>query len=352
MNPLFERYVVALEQKGRDPKTIRQNVQAFRHLDSYFVAWRIDPAKATDEDLSTFFAAQQARYAYNTCNGRLKVVRAFYGWATRTKQVHHDPTREVGLGRPDQIEPEIFSNEELRLMYAACQDERERLMFMLLAYTGLRKEEMLTLKWDDLDWDKSELKVVGKFKKFRRVPIHPLLSEALAEADARKRYGQRYVVESNRKDRISQANAHLLWSNVRARAGLEDKRQLFHGIRKTVNTILYEQGVREDVIDKIMGWAPVSVRQKFYTRIADTATHEAILLLYRNDPIHETVKPQLERRLSRELPQIVEPVAPPRKLSRDTATHNSDAVVDESGAVANSILKKVSLKLRRLAAAS
>jgi integrase len=298
MHQLFERYITLLEQKQRDVKTIRQNVQALRHLDDYFSLWKIDPAKATDDDLCAFFAAQQIRYAYNTCNGRLKVIRGVYGWAVRTKQVEHDPTREVGLGRPTEREPETLSNDELRSILAACQDDRERMIFLVLAYTGMRKEEVLTLKWEEVDWPNAELRVVGKFKKFRKVPIHPVLQEALAEAYDRRREGQRYVVESNRKDRISPAHGHLLWRRVMDRAGLTQAKP-FHAFRATVNTVLNEQGVRDDVRDKILGWAPVTVSARFYTRTADNSKHEGIRALYQDDPIWENAKTQLERVLLR-----------------------------------------------------
>ena len=55
--------------------------------------------------------------------------------------------------------------------------------------------------------------------------------------------------------------------------------------RKTAATVLAEEGVREDVIDKIMGWSPTTIRQRYYTRVADGSLYEAILKLYQADLI-------------------------------------------------------------------
>jgi hypothetical protein len=48
---------------------------------------------------------------------------------------------------------------------------------------------------------------------------------------------------------------------------------------------MHEHGVRTAVIDRIMGWAPRTVRERHYVRIAPQVMHDAILTLYRDDPI-------------------------------------------------------------------
>ena len=69
------------------------------------------------------------------------------------------------------------------------------------------------------------------------------------------------------------------------RAGVRYGSRPAHQFRRTVSCELYEGGVREDVINRILGWAPASVRQRHYSRVADDAMQSAILVLYRGDPI-------------------------------------------------------------------
>jgi hypothetical protein len=73
--------------------------------------------------------------------------------------------------------------------------------------------------------------------------------------------------------------------NMLRRAGVDGGNRPAHKFRKTVQTVLYEAGVRTDVIDKMLGWAPSSVRQRYYSRVRDQAMYEAILRLYVSDPI-------------------------------------------------------------------
>jgi integrase len=287
MHLIFERYLTLLDQRQRDIKTLRANRVCLKHLDTWFGAYGIDPATPTDDDLQTFFAAQSHQFAYNTVKNRLTIVRSFYAWATKQGMVERNPVTDVKIGRAPEIEPETLSNDQLRAVMAACRTDREYLLFMLLTYTGMRKEEILTLKWQDIDWKNQELKVIGKFKKFRKVPIHPALAEALNHSMFHhRREGQLYVLETNRESRISPPHFQKIWTDVLKRAGVE-LGQPAHAFRKTVATVLYERGAREDYIDRIMGWAPSSVRSKHYSRVADNSIHEAILRLYQDDPIVE-----------------------------------------------------------------
>jgi hypothetical protein len=73
---------------------------------------------------------------------------------------------------------------------------------------------------------------------------------------------------------------------------------------------MYEQGVRGHVIDEIMGWAPRTVRDRHYVRIAPKMMHQAIRTLYQDDPIcpEPTQQPATatrERSLPDELQQEV-----------------------------------------------
>lgn len=60
-----------------------------------------------------------------------------------------------------------------------------------------------------------------------------------------------------------------------------------HAFRRTVATVMYEQGVRTRVIERIMGLSPRQMHERHYLRVADAPMHDAIQTLYREDPICE-----------------------------------------------------------------
>ena len=67
-----------------------------------------------------------------------------------------------------------------------------------------------------------------------------------------------------------------------------------HAFRRTVATVMYEQGVRTRVIERIMGWSPRQMHERHYLRVADQAMHDAIRGLYAADPICERQQRSLQ----------------------------------------------------------
>jgi integrase len=122
--------------------------------------------------------------------------------------------------------------------------------------------------------------VRGKGGKLRRVPIHPVLAEVLLQHRLRTG-GQQTVL--GRGGSLRNVNQRI--ENLLKRAGVDGGNRPAHRFRKTVATVLFEEGVQTDVIDRIMGWAPQSIRSRYYTRIPEAAMVEAVLRLYQSDPI-------------------------------------------------------------------
>jgi hypothetical protein len=73
---------------------------------------------------------------------------------------------------------------------------------------------------------------------------------------------------------------------------------------------MYEQGVRTTTIDRITGWAPRTVRERHYIRIAPKTMHDAIQTIYRDDPICP------EQALS-DTPRPTHAEPPPERWQRD-----------------------------------
>jgi hypothetical protein len=93
-----------------------------------------------------------------------------------------------------------------------------------------------------------------------------------------------FIISSDTGDRLSTSSWYHTARGLVDRAGVKTRASA-HTFRKTVATVMYEQGVRGHVIDEIMGWAPRTVRDRHYIRIAPKAMRDAILTHYQNDPI-------------------------------------------------------------------
>lgn len=113
---------------------------------------------------------------------RLIIIRGFARY-----RFGADPNTEIppiGLlrFRSRRAQPYIYSHDEIcRLLQAAMQIESPHklqphtyhCLFGLLAVSGLRLGEAISLQPQDVDWSEGVLTVRGKFSKTRLVPLHP-----------------------------------------------------------------------------------------------------------------------------------------------------------------------------------
>lgn len=292
MDAIFEAYLDAQRRRRASPLTVKAVEHALRSAQRWLDANGIAASELTLLGCEEYFDELLGRGAVSTVRRHLAYVRAAYRYAVRHDLIGRDPTAEVKLPRLPDIEPATYTNDELRRIESAIRSEREEVFFYLLAFAGLRLGEAAALTWEQVNLDHWQLRLVGKGGKFRLVPLHPVLVELLRENE---RPADEPVIWTPSRRPLA---ARTLGSHVRAvvdRAEVSTA-QPSHAFRRTVATVMYEAGVRTRVIERIMGWAPRQMHERHYLRIASEQMHQAIVTLYRDDPISARQRQALELR--------------------------------------------------------
>ncbi len=293
MDAIFEAYLAAQRRRRPSPLTIKAITHALQQTQRWLDAHELAASELGLLTCEEYFDELLARQAVSTVRRHLAYVRAAYRYALRHELVARDPTADVRLPRLPDHDPATYSNEQLRQVHAAIRSEREELVFFLFAFAGLRLGELAGLEWQQVEFKRWQIRLAGKGGKLRLVPLHPLITELLREQQARS--GRERILGTINGQALS---ANTLGRSVRAlvdRAGVEVE-QPSHAFRRTVATVMYEQGVRARVIERIMGWAPRQMYERHYLRIADQQMHEAIRSLYRDDPICDRQQQTLQPR--------------------------------------------------------
>ena len=310
MNSVFEAYADALERRRLAPSSIVSNLVALRNLDTWLNDHKIDAADLDPLTCERYFEEQLDEYHVTTLRHRLSIIRAAYRYGIRHNLARCDPTADVKLPRLTDKEPRVYTNDELRTILAAIRNSREERLFFLYAFTGIRQGEAVHLRWDQIDYGNEQIKLIGKGGKLRLIPLHPTLTAILHKHDLPGRGD--YIISARNGGRLSKSCWYLTARGLIDRAGIKTRAPA-HTFRKTVATVMYEHGVRGHVIDGIMGWAPRTVRERHYIRVAPKAMHEAIRTLYQDDPIcpKPSQTPLPAAHVSRSLPADLQ-----RELSR------------------------------------
>jgi integrase len=184
---LMERYVAERRQLGFQMRTdtsslysLAEHVRHTRHRGALtmevMAEWaRQDSHRSTDP---------------HTWGRRLKKLRSFTRWLQQFEPATEVPDDSIFGRLPERQAPHIYSEEEVRqLLVAACRlgpkpGLRGRVyetLFGLIASTGLRLSEALSLSIGDVDLRRSLLTIRRtKFAKSRQVPVHPSTLKALS----------------------------------------------------------------------------------------------------------------------------------------------------------------------------
>lgn len=132
-----------------------------------------EPDQVDAEALNCFFGSlRRAGYAWSTRNGAYTAARAFFIWLTRRKIIANNPFADPnsGLKRPRKVRTAIklISQTHIKAIINAARAQkslfacRDLAIMLLLATTGMRREEIVTLTINDIDMAEMKINITGK----------------------------------------------------------------------------------------------------------------------------------------------------------------------------------------------
>ena len=139
----------------------------------------------------------------------------------------------------------------------------------LLLLTGCRRNEILTLRWADVDLDAGELNLTDSKTGARSVPLSPAAVKVLV--DLPRVEGNQWVIPGRRPGTHMQDPSDA-WQTVRKRAKLEDVR--LHDLRHSFASRALALGESLPVIGKLLGHTQVETTAR-YAHLARDSVRES-----------------------------------------------------------------------------
>ena len=128
----------------------------------------------------------------------------------------------------------------------------------LLMLTGCRRNEILTLKWEDVDREAGELRLRDSKTGARAVPLPHCAARVLSGLS--RTPGNPWVIAGARPGgRLSNLNDH--WQRIRARAGLDDVR--IHDLRHSFASRALALGESLPAIGRLLGHGEVHTTARY-----------------------------------------------------------------------------------------
>jgi integrase/recombinase XerD len=233
------------------------------------------------------------RYAPATVARAVVSVRALHRFARDEGLADGDPTEDLpGTRVPQGIPKALTEAEVTALLEAVVGDDpvalRDRAALETLYAGGLRIAELVGLDRADLDLDGGLVRVFGKGRKERIVPIGRPARAALdrylrrgrPDLEARRRAGARRpsgdpVFLSRRGGRLARQAAWKMVHDAGVRAGLGERCSP-HVLRHSCATHMLDHGADIRVVQELLGHASLSTTQ-IYTLVSPERLRRAYL---------------------------------------------------------------------------
>jgi integrase len=164
-------------------------------------------------------------------NKELQNLRTIFNWMARRNYIEHSPFDKVTFLPATVPLPPALTRDQARALYRALPRGRMRLAFKIMTYTGLRRGEVVRLRWEDVDFGSGYLRL-GRTKNGEEalVPLHPHLHRIL------RRCASSGPVIGFRADSLTHAFRRAL-----NKAGMRHLASSVHIMRHTFAVTIMEQ---------------------------------------------------------------------------------------------------------------
>jgi integrase len=240
-------------------------------------------------------------YSPSTVRNAYVRLSALLDVAVSYRLIGHNVATGVVLPKIGTSSQRALTVAEAQRFLATLGRARNTTAFHLLLGLGLRRGEVLGLRWADLDWTAQTIKVTQQVQligaqlvistpkpagSVRLLPLTAAMCSRLAHKQAaqeaeRAALGDTWqehglIFASEHGTPTSPRNLYRTFDLARTRAQLPPIR--LHDLRHTCATLLGELGVAEGVIGALLGHVPATITQH-YARATMTAMRDAVELL-------------------------------------------------------------------------
>lgn len=272
-----------LRARHRAQTTISWYEQQFVSYDRWRLANNLPDLLPDNDVLDAFLADQQSNHLPATVHARYRALRALCNWLQKRKKITAEQNPFALLDPedaphvPQQIRP-YPTPEDVDLLLASIPgrtwlDHRDRLIVLILYYSGLRRGELCALSVEDIDTQRLQITIEkGKGGKARIVPCAEEVRTTLAAyLYSRPQHTNHLLLASDGFDGVKgplQAEGVRQMLIRRCRdAGITYRNP--HAFRHGLAMLLLNNGMRLTSVSKMLGHSDPNVTHKVYAHTLD-----------------------------------------------------------------------------------
>jgi integrase/recombinase XerC len=265
-------------EKHVSPHTLRNYMSDIKHFRNYLVTKGLnDWNRIKNITIRAYLGTLYKGHAKSSIARRLAAMRHFMAFLVKQKVIKTDPTELVSTSKQAQKLPTVLDLDEIMNLLntpdtATPLGKRNKAILELMYATGARVSELVGLNRMDLLWSEQCIRVRGKGKKERMIPMGSKAIGALKEyelarktLDKKKENPEAFFLNTHGGRLTARSVARMIDKTILACGA---KRKISpHTLRHTFATHLLSAGANLRDIQELLGHEQLSTTQK-YTRVS------------------------------------------------------------------------------------
>lgn len=277
-------YMAHIESLGHSGETVRKRWDCMRHFLLYLEAVKIGRVQDVTLQLLEDFRLCLIEHGYSeaTLESSMRTLKLFYRFLEDKNLVFDNPAHRLRIPKANILFGTVLTESEVQRMLAMPdltrpQGIRDRALLETLYSTGIRAGETVALTVFDVDLDRATLRVKGKGRRERLVPLgkHAVKFLGIYLKEARPKMLPKFTAAPEAlwlcrfRSGIGKVGIGHVISQYAKAAGIA-KQVNIHAFRRTCATHLLRHGAHPVVVAQLLGHADLtSLSHYLQTTIGD-----------------------------------------------------------------------------------
>lgn len=261
----------------------KEDIHKMRRLEKHFgkrnfqeiTAWHIEKWKSKRKE----------EVGPSCLNGELRLIKHMFSKAIEWGKAKENPARTVKVLKGEVKRVRFLTLAEIQSLLSNCMEHLRPIVTVAL-HTGMRKSEILTLKWDGVNFEQGIITLLDTKNHERRdIPINETVKTILREITRRGDY----VFSQENGKRFS--SLQHSFETAKKKSGIEDFH--FHDLRHCFASHLIMAGEDLNTVAELLGHKGLEMTRR-YAHLSPKFKKRAVNILDRlmslNPPQEEMLK--------------------------------------------------------------
>ncbi|HEX9154143.1 MAG TPA: tyrosine recombinase XerC [Nitrospira sp.] len=267
---IFDFMAYLRNERNVSPNTERNYLSDLEQFADFL--GEVEPAVVDHRRVRDFMGhLMKQKEKKSTIARKLSAIRSFFRYLNKKGVISGNPARLVATPHREKRLPAVLTADDAqRLLSAPGMDNddntelRDRAVLETLYSTGIRAAELIGMNRDDINREDRLIRIRGKGRKERIVPVGRTAIGSLDAYLAHKKEGAENpaVFTGPTGNRLTVRTVQRILENSRKKLGLAQKASP-HTLRHSFATHLLEAGADLRAIQELLGHASLSTTQRY-----------------------------------------------------------------------------------------